>query len=56
MGLKGIGEAEAYELIRRQATEKRLSMAQIAATIVGAQEVLGGMGLIGADAPPAPPT
>ena len=40
--LKKIGETEAYELIRQQATQKRLSMAQIAATIIGAQEVLGG--------------
>ena len=38
--LKKIGEAEAYELIRSQATQKRLSMAQVAATIIGAQEVL----------------
>ena len=44
--LKKIGETEAYELIRQQATQKRLSMAQIAATIIGAQEVLGGLGLI----------
>jgi len=44
--LKKIGEMEAYELIRQQATQKRLSMAQIAATIIGAQEVLGGLGLM----------
>jgi AmiR/NasT family two-component response regulator len=44
--LKQIGEADAYELIRRQATQKRLSMAQIATTIIGAQELLDGMGLI----------
>jgi AmiR/NasT family two-component response regulator len=44
--LKKIGETEAYELIRQQATQKRLSMAQIAATIIGAQEVLGGLGLM----------
>ncbi len=47
VALKQIGEAEAYELIRQQATQKRLSMAQIATTIIGAQEVLGGLGLIG---------
>ena len=47
VALKQIGDAEAYELIRHQATQKRLSMAQIAATIIGAQEVLGGLGLIG---------
>ena len=44
--LKKIGETEAYELIRQQATQKRLSMAQVAATIIGAQEVLGGLGLM----------
>ena len=44
--LKKIGETEAYELIRQHATQKRLSMAQIAATIIGAQEVLGGLGLM----------
>jgi AmiR/NasT family two-component response regulator len=44
--LKKIGETEAYELIRQQATQKRLSMAQISATIIGAQEVLGGLGLM----------
>jgi two-component system, response regulator PdtaR len=47
VALKQIGETEAYELIRQQATQKRLSMAEIAATIVGAQEVFGGLGLIG---------
>jgi AmiR/NasT family two-component response regulator len=47
VALKQIGEAEAYELIRQQATQKRLSMAQIATTIIGAQELLGGLGLIG---------
>jgi AmiR/NasT family two-component response regulator len=45
--LKQIGETEAYELIRQQATQKRVSMAQIATTIIGAQEVLGGLGLMG---------
>ncbi len=44
--LKQIGEAEAYELVRQQATQKRLSMAQIASTIIGAKELLGGL-LIG---------
>jgi AmiR/NasT family two-component response regulator len=34
-------------LIRQQATQKRLSMAQIATTIISAQDVLGGLGLIG---------
>jgi len=37
VALKQIGETEAYELIRQQATQKRLSMAQIATTIIGAQ-------------------
>ena len=44
--LKKISEAEAYELIRSQATQKRLSMAQIATTIIGAQDVMAGLGLI----------
>jgi AmiR/NasT family two-component response regulator len=47
VALKQIGETEAYELIRQQATQKRLSMAQIATTIIDAREVLGGLGLIG---------
>lgn len=46
VSLKQIGEAEAYELIRSQATQKRLSMAQVAATIISARELLGGMGLM----------
>ncbi len=46
VGLKQIGETEAYELIRQQATQRRMSMAQIATTIIGAQEVFGGLGLI----------
>ncbi len=47
VALKQVSEAEAYELIRQQATQKRLSMAQIAATVIGARDVLGGLGLIG---------
>lgn len=47
VGLKKVSEAEAYELIRQQATQKRLSMAQIATTIINAQELLGGLGLMG---------
>jgi AmiR/NasT family two-component response regulator len=46
VGLKQISETEAYELIRAQATQRRLSMAEIATTIIGAQEVFGGLGLI----------
>ena len=44
--LKRVSEAEAYELIRSQATQKRLSMAQVATTIIGAQDVMAGLGLI----------
>src|ERR1700724_403219 len=49
--LKKIGEAEAYELIRAQATQKRLSMAEIAVSIINAQEMLGGLGVLDAPAP-----
>ncbi|KIZ47861.1 MULTISPECIES: ANTAR domain-containing protein [Rhodopseudomonas] len=45
--LKKIDEAQAYELIRSQATQKRLSMAQVAATVISAQDVMTGLGLIG---------
>jgi AmiR/NasT family two-component response regulator len=47
VALKQIGDAEAYELIRQQATQKRISIAQVATTIISAQEVLDGMGLMG---------
>ena len=47
VAVKGVSDAEAYELIRAQATQKRISVAQVAATIIDAQEVLGGLGLIG---------
>jgi AmiR/NasT family two-component response regulator len=47
VSLKKISETDAYELIRNQATQKRLSMAQIATTIIGAQELLGGLGVFG---------
>jgi hypothetical protein len=33
-------------LIRAQATQNRLSMAQISTTIIGAQDVMAGLGLI----------
>src|SRR5467141_806481 len=49
VGLKKISEFEAYELIRQQATQKRLTMAEIAASIISAQEMLGGLGIL--DAP-----
>jgi AmiR/NasT family two-component response regulator len=47
VGLKQVSELEAYELIRQQATQKRIPVAQVATTIIGAQEVLGGLGLFG---------
>src|ERR1700751_1075330 len=47
--LKKIGEAEAFELIRQQATARRLTMAEIAVSIINAQEVLGGLGVLGAE-------
>jgi len=46
MQLKKISEAEAYEMLRRQATQKRLSMARVAATIINARDILDGLGLI----------
>jgi len=49
VGLKKIGEVEAYELIRQQATQRRLTMAEIAVSIINAQEMLGGLGVL--DAP-----
>ena len=49
MGLKQVGEVEAYELIRAQATQKRVAMADIAISIINAQETLGGLGVL--DAP-----
>ena len=49
VGLKQIGEVEAYELIRQQATQKRLTMAEISVSIINAQEMLGGLGVL--DAP-----
>lgn len=45
--LKKISEPEAYEMMRTQATQKRLSMGQIATTIIGAQELFDGLGLLG---------
>ena len=46
VGLKKIGEFEAYEMIRQQATQKRLTMAEIAVSIMSAQETLGGLGVL----------
>jgi AmiR/NasT family two-component response regulator len=52
VALKKISEFEAYELLRQQATQKRLTMAEIAASIINAQEMLGGLGVL--DAPLQP--
>ncbi len=52
MQLKGMTEAEAYELMRAQATRSRLSLGEVAALILGASDVLGDMGLL----EPAPST
>jgi AmiR/NasT family two-component response regulator len=50
VGLKNVSEFEAYELIRQQATQKRLAMADIAVSIISAQETLGGLGILDAPA------
>ena len=49
VGLKKVGEFEAYELIRQQATQRRVAMADIAVSIVNAQETLGGFGVLDAN-------
>ena len=49
VGLKKVGEFEAYELIRQQATQRRLAMADIAVSIINAQETLGGFGVLDAN-------
>jgi AmiR/NasT family two-component response regulator len=41
--LKGVDEEAAYELIRKQATEKRRSMGEIARTLIAARDILGGL-------------
>jgi AmiR/NasT family two-component response regulator len=46
VGLKKVGEFEAYELIRQQATQHRVAMADIAVSIINAQETLGGFGVL----------
>jgi len=48
VGLKKVSEFEAYELIRQQATQRRLTMADIAVSIISAQETLGGLGVLDA--------
>jgi AmiR/NasT family two-component response regulator len=50
--LKKVSEFEAYELIRQQATQKRSTMADIAVSIINAQETLGGFGVLDAPAQP----
>ena len=50
--LKKVSEFEAYELIRQQATQKRTTMADIAVSIINAQETLGGFGVLDAPAQP----
>jgi two-component system, response regulator PdtaR len=50
VSLKNVSEFEAYELIRQQATQKRLAMADIAVSIISAQETLGGLGILDAPA------
>jgi two-component system, response regulator PdtaR len=50
VGLKRVSEFEAYELIRQQATQKRVAMADIAVSIINAQEMLGGLGVLDAPA------
>ena len=50
--LKKVSEFEAYELIRQQATQKRTTMADIAVSIINAQETLGGFGVLDATAQP----
>lgn len=52
MQLKGLSEADAYELMRGQATRSRLSLGEVAARILGASDVLGGMGLLNATGTP----
>lgn len=47
--VRKVNEAEAYEMLRRQATQKRISMSRVAATILGARDVLDGMGLLGGE-------
>lgn len=47
MRLKGLEEPECYELLRQQATQRRLPMAEVARGLIQAQEALGGFGLLG---------
>lgn len=53
MQLKGLSEAEAYELIRGQATRSRLSLGEVAQQLLGASDMLGGLGLLPIGASPA---
>ncbi|MFD1483474.1 ANTAR domain-containing response regulator [Paracoccus nototheniae] len=38
--VKGVSESDAFETIRNQATRRRISMSEVAASIIGAQDVL----------------
>ena len=49
MQIKQLSEVDAYELMRSQATRLRLPLAEVAARLLGASDVLGGIGLL----PPA---
>jgi len=46
MHIKQLSEVEAYELMRSQATRLRLPLAEVAARLLGASDVLGGIGLL----------
>ena len=43
---RGITDVEAYDHIRRQATNKRVSIVEVASMIINASDVLDGMGPI----------
>lgn len=46
MQLKHLSELDAYKLMRSQATRLRLPIADVAARLLGASDVLGGIGLL----------
>ena len=46
--MKRLSEAEAYELMRGQATRLRLPLADVAARVLGASDMLSGIGLLSA--------
>ena len=43
---RGVNDVEAYDHIRRQATNKRISIVEVASMILNASDVLDGMGPI----------